>query len=207
MTSEIATADSGSTVLLPSMVFGLPYSRQPDGKQVYISTNAKLLCPHGELSSTICYWIAAEKRARMLGLPPPQRGGSRSPSLCDCASTEGLNVKPCSGTPLPELPASLFEHLEVCDTELIQVKGRDARRIPHLGGPTFLTSTGKLVCRHGASRASLAKRAKMASPSARMPTCSCSLKPLPSRLGLKTMRLGKYCGKAVLSASPPAHSA
>ena len=79
-------------VLLPSLCFGAPFSLQPDGKQVFITPAGKLVCPHGELSSTISYWLASEKKARLEGLPIPPRGGSRGRSSCDCQSTEGLNV-------------------------------------------------------------------------------------------------------------------
>lgn len=189
-------------VLLPSMAFASPFSLQPDGKRVFMTTGGKLVCPHGECSSTICYWLAAEKKAQLEGKPLPPRGGSRAASACDCQSTEGLNVTPDAQTRAPAPPHSLFDFLEAKDAECIKVKGRDARRIPHLGGPTFVTATGKLVCRHGASRASLCKRQKADSPSARLPACGCVLKALPVRAGLKGLQLGKCQGKAVLIARP-----
>jgi hypothetical protein len=124
-------------------------------------------------------------------------------STCDCQSTEGLNVTPDAQTRAPAPPHSLFDFLEAKDAERIKVKGRDARRIPHLGGPAFVTVTGKLVCRHGASRASLCKRQKADSPSARLPACGCVLKALPvCARGLKGLQLGKCQGKAVLIARP-----
>jgi hypothetical protein len=62
-----------------------------------------------------------------------------------------------------------------------------------------VTSYGKLCCRHGASRASLCKKQKLA-PSTRRPACECVLKPLPARSGLKDLQLGKWSpGKAVLA--------
>ena len=186
-------------VLLPSICFGAQFSLQPDSKQVFITPTGKLVCPHGELSSTICYWLAAEKKARLEGLPLPPRGGSRGRSSCDCQSTEGLNVTPDASTVPPSLPASLFQFLEETGAELIKVKGRDARRIPHVPGPTFVTALGKLCCRHGASRASLCKRQKCSVPSSRRPACQCVLKPLPSPSGLKDLQLGKCTPcKAVL---------
>jgi len=197
MGADEATATN--LVLLPSLSVGTPFSLQPDGKQVFITPTGKLVCPHGELSSTICYWLAAEKKARLEGLPPPLRGGSRGQSVCDCQNTEGLNVTPDTSTILPSPPDSLFQFLEDAGAELIKVKGRDARRIPHVPGPTFVTSYGKLCCRHGASRASLCKKQKLA-PSTRRPACECVLKPLPARSGLKDLQLGKWSpGKAVLA--------
>ena len=192
-------ANGANPVLLPSLCFGTPFSLQPDGKQVFITPTGKLVCPHGELSSTICYWLAAEKKARLEGLPPPPRGGSRGQSVCDCQNTEGLNVTPDPSTALPSPPDSLFQFLEDTGAELVKVKGRDARRVPHVPGPTFVTAYGKLCCRHGASRVSLCKKKKFA-PSTRRPACECVLKPLPARSGLKDLQLGKWApGKAVLA--------
>ena len=192
-------AAAAHLVLLPSLNVATPFSLQPDNKQVFITTSGKLVCPHGELSSTICYWLAAEKKARLEGLPLPPRGGSRGQSVCDCQNTEGLNVTPDPSTVWPSPPDSLFQFLEDAGAELIKVKGRDARRILHVPGPTFVTAHGKLCCRHGASRASLCKKHKLA-PSTRRPVCECVLKPLPARSGLKDMQLGKWASrKAVLT--------
>ena len=186
-------------VLLPSLCFGAPFSLQPDGKQVFITPAGKLVCPHGELSSTISYWLASEKKARLEGLPIPPRGGSRGRSSCDCQSTEGLNVTPDASTAPPPPPASLFQFLEEAGAELTAVKGREARRIPHVPGPMFVTTLGKLCCRHGASRASLSKRQRCSEPSSRRPACQCVLKPLPARAGIKGLQLGKCAPcKAVL---------
>ena len=83
--------------------------------------------------------------------------------------------------------------------ELTKVKGREARRIPHVPGPMFVTTLGKLCCRHGASRASLSKRQRCSEPSSRRPACQCVLKPLPARAGIKGLQLGKCAPcKAVL---------
>ena len=132
-------------VLLPSICFGAPFSLQPDVKQVFITPTGKLVCPHGELSSTICYWLAAEKKAWFEGLPLPPRGGSRGRSSCDCQSTEGLNVTPDASTASPPPPTSLFQFLEDTGAELTTVKGREARRIPHFPGPMFVTTLGKFA--------------------------------------------------------------
>ena len=186
-------------VLLPSLCFGAPFSLQPDGKQVFITPAGKLVCPHGELSSTISYWLASEKKARLEGLPIPPRGGSRGRSSCDCQSTEGLNVKPDASTAPPPPPASLFQFLQDTGAELTTVKGREARRIPHIPGPMFVTTLGKLCCRHGVSRASLSKRQRCSEPSSRRPACQCVLKSLPARAGIKGLQLGKCAPcKAVL---------
>lgn len=181
-----------ATTLLPSMHFARLFGVQPDGKEILLTSTGRLVCPHGECSSTICFWLAAEKRAREAGLPPPPRGGSRGSSACDCQTTEGLNVKVDGSACPPTAPHSLFEFLEAEGAELVTVKGRDARRVPHLPGPTFVTEAGRLCCRHGASRRSLIKRQRSSAPSARLPTCKCALAPLPLHTGLKGVRLGKF---------------
>ena len=181
--------------LLPSMQFGTLHHVQADGKQVFITTSGKLVCPHGECSSTILSWLRDERIAKEKGLPLPARGGSRGISTCDCQNTDGLNGKLDNGSGLADTtPTSLFEFLEKQDTELITVKGREARRIPHLSGPTYVTATGKLCCRHGASRQSLINKQKAGSrPSSRLPTCGCVLHPLPVRNGgLRGVQMGKY---------------
>ena len=183
------------STLLPSTQFATLYSVQPDGKHVFLTTEGKLVCPHGECSSTICYWLREERKAREAGESPPPRGGSRGLSTCDCQNTDGLNGKIAdSDIKPPTRPSSLFEYLEDQDSEKILVKGREARLIPHLCGPTFVTSTGKLCCRHGASRLSLINKKKAGNrPSCRLPTCGCELKPLPVRSsGLAGMQFGKY---------------
>ena len=192
---------STEMVLLPSMAFAMPFSLQPDGKQVYITSGGKLVCHHGELSSTISYWMAVEKNARLDGNPVPVRGGSRgAPTTCDCQSTEGLNAKPDADIILPLPPNSLYDFLEAKNTEVIRVKGRDARRVPHVHGPTFLTPTGKLVCRHGVTTTVLSRRQKEPPIRKALSLCSCILKGLPTRPGLKGLQLGRCTGKAVMIA-------
>jgi hypothetical protein len=70
------------TVLLPSMRFGRLYSKLPDGKRVFLTTDRQLVCEHGELSSTICFWLSMEKKARVDCMEAPQRGVF-NPSVCE----------------------------------------------------------------------------------------------------------------------------
>ena len=189
--------------LLPSMKFASLYSVQPDGKQVYLTVDDKLVCPHGECSSTICYWVREERVAKDKGLPLKARGGNRGASSCNCQNTDGLNTRITHGGTKcpPAKPSSLFEYLEEQDSELIFVKGREARRVPHLPGPTFVTSIGQICCRHGASRMSLIKKQKAGCrPSSRLPTCGCSLNALPVRTGPTAMQMGKYARQSSLHA-------
>ena len=182
--------------LLPSMQFATLYNTLPDGKQIFLTTAGKLVCPHGECSSTISFWTREERKAAGSGLAPPPRGGARGRlSMCDCQNTDGLNVKLHVGSDdLPVAPPSLFEYLEQQDTEEIVTRGRVARRIPHLSGPTFLTPYGRLVCRHGASRLSLVNKQKAGvRPSVRLPACGCTVRSMSIRGGgMKNVRMGKY---------------
>ena len=181
-------------VLLPSLRFAVQHHVEPDGKIIYISSDGCLLCPHGEKSSTICHWLVEEKAARASGQIPRPRGGIRATSSCDCQSTEGLNTAPGDEVRPPVLPASLFEFLEDQQAESVVVKGREARRVPHLAGPTFVTITGALVCRHGCSRKSLIDKKNSSVASTRRPTCGCELQALPARRArLGGVMLGKFC--------------
>ena len=173
------------------MQFGRPFTDLGNGKKSYVTPEGRLVCEHGELSSTICHWIADEAKAEREGKPVTPRGGSRGNSICDCCSTFGLNTKLGSDVELPEAPTSLYEFLEEQDAEMVYIKGIAARKIPHLPGPTFVNVHGRLSCRHGASRASLNKKEKCDRPSTRLPSCGCVLKPLPVRTAFKGVKLGK----------------
>jgi len=178
--------------LLPSMRFGKLYSTMADGKKIFLSTEGQLLCEHGELASTISFWTSMEKRAKIDGTEPPPRGGFQTPSICDCMTTEGMHGKIEDDVYLPVKPSSLFEFLESSDAEVIKVKGRDARRIPHTDSPVFVSTIGTLTCRDGASRRSLIKKSKTQLESKRLPTCGCKLKALSMNSGLKGLKLGKF---------------
>jgi hypothetical protein len=192
------------TTLLPSMQFAIEYSILPDESKTYLTTAGKVVCKHGECSSTICYWLANEKKAREEGRPIPERGGSRGISACDCQTTEGLNVKVGDDVSPPEPPSSLFEYLQSKGTEEIVVKGNEARCIPYLPGPTFVTARGRICCRHGASRQSLIKSKRAMLPSTHLPKCGCVLKAVPTRsTGWKTIQLGKYVRKKPLLVLDP----
>ena len=45
-----------------------------------------------------------------------------------------------------------------------------------------------------------AARQRSGAASSRLPTCKCTLGPLPLHTGLKGVRVGKFAGKAVLAA-------
>ena len=189
--------ESKMTVLLPSMQTGMLYKTEPDGKRIYLNASrTKLLCPHGECSSTIKHWVNMEARAKELGEAPPPRGGSRGLSKCDCQDTLGLNPKSIDVSicqPADE-PASLFELLEQMDTDCLTIKGQPARHIPYMPGPMYCTARGKLCCAHGHSRASIKKGQKATHVSNRLPKCACNLGVMPVRSGCvkRKLPIGKW---------------
>ena len=156
--------------LLPSLAFGVPFSVHVDKKVVYITPEGRLVCPHGECGSTICAWITAEKTALRAGQPQPPRGGGRALSCCTCQSSEGLHVS-TKHAEIPPPPGPLFDFLRLQNAEVLTLKGRESRRIPHLEGPTYLTACGRLHCAHGRARGTLLRRS----------ICGCVLRPLPKR--------------------------
>ena len=188
------TGNTGTSLtLLSSMVFGREFSTLPDGKKTYMTTTGKLVCEHGEHASTICHWLMVEKRARLENTPAPPRGGDRGRSFCDCAHTDGLNCKPSPLVKPPVPPESLFGFLQASGAEMVVIKGHEARRVPHLAGPTFVMATGRFCCRHGASRQSLINKQRAIKPSPRRPTCGCKLELRPKRAdAFKDMRIGLY---------------
>ena len=158
-------------------------------KKVYLSTEGQLLCEHGELASNISYWCAMEKKAKVDGLCPPPRGGHSNHSICTCQTTEGMNVTLAESITPPTRPSSLFEFLETSGTEIIKVKGRDARRVPHTKDAAFVSTVGQVTCRHGASRRSLIKKERSTTESKRLPKCGCSIRHLQVNGGVQ---LGKF---------------
>ena len=190
----VLTSAPKNYVLLPSMRIGRLYSKLPDGQLVYLTTSGQLVCSHGELSSTISYWLSIEKQARINNVSAPPRGGAGNRSVCDCQTTEGLNVALPDCTPIPEKPASLFEFLEAVDTEKLNMKGREARRIPHTEPAAFVSTVGRVTCRHGASRRSLIKKERSTAASTRLPACGCNLAPLSLRGGIKLGKFPRVCG-------------
>ena len=53
-----------------------------DDRKVFITPESKLVCEHGEVSSSICSWLSSEQRAKQEGASPPTRK-----SVCDCQNT------------------------------------------------------------------------------------------------------------------------
>jgi hypothetical protein len=167
--------------LLPSMKFAHYFNTQSDGRQVLITPESRLVCQHGEATFTIRNWLTSERKAKEAGLPQPQRLGGRGLSVCNCQSTEGLNVKPRDTVEAPPLPESLFSFLKAKKTKSVVIKGMEGIQMPYTSGPTFLLANGRFVCGHGSSRQSLIRKQRSSAPSVRLPKCGCELHSLPVR--------------------------
>ena len=180
----------GELVLLPSFKMGRLINVEPDGRKIYKDdASGHLLCEHGERASTINSWVLNEKTAKMNGMPIPPRLAS----CCTCQTTEGMHKAYPILTPSP--PAlSLFEHLQLLDTDCQHFKGREARRIPftHNEFATYVTRDGKLLCKHGRARLTLQWDGKRARKHGEVPrgACGCKAFPLPKRAGHHLMKLG-----------------
>ena len=186
----------GEVVLTPSYRFAeLNTIIEPEGTRVFADCiDGALLCKHGELGTSVATWNHLEQVARREGRPPPPR-----PSLCDCTSTTGLNKKRSSRPP-PEasrLPASLFDHLCAMGTARILIAGREARQLPFTSGEqaAFLTSEGRIICRHGRLRSSLVRMRQRGRT-----RCTCAPKGFPKRRSTVSVGaegeagLGRACG-------------
>ena len=76
---------AGKWIVLPNLRVARLHHLSGD-RRVFITTDGKLVCEHGECSSSICSWLSAEQRARKEGVELPQRN-----SACDCENTDGLH--------------------------------------------------------------------------------------------------------------------
>ena len=176
---------------------------EPDGRLVMITPEGKILCEHGECSSTILSWIGAEKAARSKGEEPPPRK-----SACDCENTDGLYHSKSKPRPpdeeLPPQPDSLYSFLsDNLSTHELKVAGRSMRHVPHTTGKKAMYLTqkgGNFVCKHAHSLVVLRKMRKARSAGTtgrfRGGMCDCELDGLPQRNGLKKLpKLAEMPGK------------
>ena len=186
-------ASVGDLELLPSFKMGRLINVEPDGRKIYkCDSSGHLLCEHGERASTISSWVLGEKTAKLNGTPVPARLGSS----CTCQTTEGMHKAYLASPPSP--PAvSLFEHLQLLDTDCQHFKGREARHIPftHDEYVTYVTRDGRMLCKHGRARLTLQWDGKQARKHGAVPkaACGCKAFPLPKRAGHHKMKLGA-CG-------------
>lgn len=195
---------AGKPIWMPTGRVASLHRVEPDGRRIFITPSAQLLCEHGERPSTILSWVAKEARAVQEGEEPPTRN-----SLCDCLNTDGLYYTKSKPQPppeeLPPTPLSLFSFLEELDTQKVSVHGRVQRHVPHTTGnkAMYLTQKGGLfVCQHAHTLSTLRKMRKVRCCGTAMPKfrnggmCDCELDDLPQRTGLKSLpKLSTLPGK------------
>ena len=100
-----------------------------NGRKVFITSDGKLVCEHGEVSRSIWSWITAEQRAKSAGIEPPPHN-----SACDCANTDGLHwtkEMPESLVSIDPPSDTLFGVLNELDTGKVVVRGHALRHVPH----------------------------------------------------------------------------
>jgi len=99
-----------------------------NGDEIFVDSDLQTkLCKHGETGSTIRTWLHAEARARAAGEPPPER-----PSVCDCTSTHGLQLKVDTRPPPP--PPCVYDALAAAGVETLAVDGESGPACRLLGG-------------------------------------------------------------------------
>jgi len=175
---------AGKWIVLPNLRVARLHHLSGD-RRVFITTDGKLVCEHGECSSSICSWLSAEQRARKEGVELPQRN-----SVCDCENTDGLHwTKAMPQEAVGVLPADSFAGLlATLGTERVTARGRVLRHVPHTS--LFLSEKeGMFCCRHGNSLSVLRLIHSGASRKFRGGVCKCCVSAPPRRLGL--MRLKK----------------
>lgn len=183
--SSVVTSEGDRVYLMPSLQFAKLHHVEPNGKHIFVSAAGTLLCPHGEVSSTIGSYLSDEQRARDRGETSPPRGGmgTRGGTVCDCLNTDGLNVAKDENARGFTPPASLFDFLCTADTREILSRGHPARQLPIAACPdTFISEYGKLLCPHGHSKRAAKKR------------CGCCVAPLPYRRANVGLKLGRFMG-------------
>ena len=90
---------SGKPIYMPTGRIASLHRVEPDGRRIFITPSAQLLCEHGERPSTILSWISKETHARQEGVPAPLRN-----SLCDCLNTDGMYFTKAKPMPTPAIP-------------------------------------------------------------------------------------------------------
>ena len=192
----------GKMIIFPTMRVAKLHRVAPDGRQIFITPSAKLLCAHGERPSTILSWICRESQAEKNGTAAPLRN-----SICDCMNTDNLyftKSKPAPSEPPAEHPKSLFSFLEKLGTNTSMVRGRVSRHVPHTKGEAAMYLTqkgGHFVCKHHHTLSVLRKMRKVRNGTLKGVRfhggiCDCNLADLPKRTGLSLMpQLGDIAGK------------
>lgn len=177
--------EQGKWIVLPSMRVGrLQHTVPATGRRVFVTTDGRLVCEHGELASSICKWMAAAARAAREGNPAPPRH-----SACDCENTDGLHwtkEMPRPDRILDQPANSFYGVLEALGTHRLSVRGRALRHVPHTCEHDALYVCQKgdmLCCRHGNSLKTLRAMRLGNRRDFRGVVCTCSTKEPPRRQG------------------------
>jgi hypothetical protein len=169
-------------------------------RKVFITNDRKLVCEHGEVSSSICSWMSTERRADAAGTKPSPRN-----SVCDCANTDGLHWTKEMPKPLTDIipPANtLFGVLNELGTSKVIVRGHALRHVPHTNGSAALFVSekgGLLCCRHGNSLNVLRAMHAGKMKKFRGGICNCCVKKPPRRVGLMTPMQSKALATAIVA--------
>ena len=174
--------EMGKTELLASGRLGRQIAVNRSNRPVYIDSQGKNVCMHGERAGTIQGFLQAERDGQK---------DRRYPSICNCENVDGLlsNTSPDlmnDGAGATESsPKSLFELLVVLGAEEKAAYGRPQRKALGEGdNEVWVQPAGTLVCQHGNTRKTLLKIKQGSSTFKRKSTvrCSCTI-AVPRRVG------------------------
>ena len=169
----------GSEQLLDSGRTGRQVAVNRSDKPVFLDSQGKLVCHHGERAASIQEWMAKERMG-----PSYER-----PSVCDCGNIDGLLRKydiNQGDRVMSPLQGNLYKLLGNLGAEQKVINTRPQRKaIATSDGEVWVQPTGTLVCTHGNTRKALAKIAAGRGVSFKRKlsvTCNCVLK-VPRRTG------------------------
>lgn len=178
---------AGKWIVMPNLRIARLHHVSDSGRNVFITTNGKLVCEHGECASSIGSWVSTEQAALLAGDEQPSRH-----SPCDCSNTDGMHwtkAMPQALVCLDPPANSLYDMLGALGTCTVMVRGRALRHVPHTCSTSALFVSpkgGMLCCRHGHSLNVLKNIQKGTPTKFRGGVCSCNVKRPPRRvLGFK----------------------
>ena len=134
----------GPPVLLASGRVGRQIAQNRSDKPVYLDSEHKLVCLHGERAPSLMAWLAAERA---------DPSYTRPSSGCDCTNIDGLMSEYAyDPTDDPNLPSSLYELLGALGAEQKTVMSRPQRKaFASAESEVWVQPTGTIVCAHGNS--------------------------------------------------------
>ena len=164
----------GPERLLDSGRIGRQVAVNRSDNPVFVDSQGRLTCHHGERATSIQEWISKERADPSF----------KRPSMCDCGNIDGLltdyGLEKRDGTtalPLYKLLGALGAEQKVINTRP-QRKTLTTRE-----GEVWVQPAGTLVCAHGNTRKTLAKIAVGAALKRKaVVLCDCTLK-VPRRTG------------------------